>query len=139
MKRILFDRLDNWFNTTIVFISIALLFTSAIFGERLGVYEIIIDKAFFIFQLIFFGKYFLHKRTVNWNKAGINIRLKWFKDANIPFSKVASCTYHNETLEVIKTNAKRYQFDLSQVHPDDKEKLVEIFKRYTPNHKFKFV
>ena len=55
MKRILFDRLDNWFNTTIVFISIALLFTSAIFGERLGVYEIIIDKAFFIFQLIFFG------------------------------------------------------------------------------------
>ncbi len=97
------------------------------------------DKAFFIFQLIFFGKYFIHKRTVNWNKAGINIRLKWFKDANIPFSKVASCTYHNETLEVIKTNAKRYQFDLSQVHPDDKEKLVEIFKRYTPNHKFKFV
>ncbi|UAB82693.1 hypothetical protein INR75_10610 [Zunongwangia sp. SCSIO 43204] len=136
MKRILFDRLDNSFNTTIVFISIALLFTSATFGERLGVYEVIIDKAFFIFQLMFFGKYFIYKRTVNWNKAGINIRLKWFKDAHIPFSNIAACTCNNKTLEIIKSNGKTYNFDLSDIHYRDKAKLIGIFQERLPNAQF---
>ena len=136
MKRIFFDRLDNWFNTSIVFASIALLFTSAIFGERLGVYEIIIDKAFFILQLMYFGKYFIYKRTVNWNKAGINIRLKWFKDAHFPFPKVATCTYNNETLEIIKTNGKTYNFDLSDIHYRDREKLIGIFHERLSDVKF---
>ena len=113
-----------------------LLFTSATFGERLGVYEIIIDKAFFILQLMYFGKYFIYKRTVNWNKAGINIRLKWFKDAHFPFPKVATCTYNNETLEIIKTNGKTYNFDLSDIHYLDREKLIGIFHERLSDVKF---
>ena len=139
MKRILFDRLDNWFNTSIVFTCIALLFTSATFGERLGVYKIIIDRAFFILQLIYFGKFFIFKRTINWNKAGINIRLKWFKDAHIPFSDIARCTYNNETFEIIKSNGKTYNFDLSKIHNQDQEKLIAIFKGRLPNAQFHII
>ena len=91
MKRIKFDNLSkNWKLKLLVICSIIFLF--------LGIFEISVfnDSFFnesfikigFLFQVLFFGRMFVYKNYVQWNKKGIYVKVNRFIGINFSFEEM---------------------------------------------------
>ena len=107
MKRIKFDNLSkNWRLKLLVICSIVFLF--------LGIFEISVfnDSFFnesfikigFLFQVLFFGRMFVYKNYVQWNKKGIYVKVNRFIGINFSFEEIKSIDYGDN---LIKKNSPR--------------------------------
>ena len=131
MKRIKFDNLsENWKLKLLVICSIIFLF--------LGIFEISVfndsslNKSFikigFLFQVLFFGRMFVYKNYVQWNKKGIYIKVNRFLGTNLSFDDIAKIDYQNDTILIKKKNDKEILINLHNIHPSDTLNLFEIIR-----------
>lgn len=131
MKRIKFDNLsENWKLKLLVICSIIFLF--------LGIFEISVfndsslNKSFikigFLFQVLFFGRMFVYKNYVQWNKKGIYIKVNRFLGTNLSFEDIKKIDYQIDTIVIKKFNDKETFINLHNIHPIDTLKLFEIIQ-----------
>ncbi len=113
MKRIKFDNLSkNWRLKLLVICSIVFLF--------LGIFEISVfnDSFFnesfikigFLFQVLFFGRMFVYKNYVQWNKKGIYVKVNRFIGINFSFEEIKSIDYGDNLILIKKHNNKEIHY-----------------------------
>ena len=137
MKRLRFNKLDDWKNWILFILAIICMFsgTFEIFGETktdwnkmfvlLGSFGMVI-----YFARMSFGKYY-----VGWNKAGITIRIKSFLGKSFNFKDVQSTDLQNRILTIVKKNGNKIELDLSEIEKADIGKLTEIIIKNTITQK----
>ena len=137
MKRLRFNKLDDWKNWILFILAIICMFsgTFEIFGETktdwnkmfvlLGSFGMVI-----YFARMSFGKYY-----VGWNKAGITIRVKSFLGKSFNFKDVQSTDLQNRILTIVKKNGNKIELDLSEIEKADIGKLTEIIIKNTITQK----
>lgn len=131
MKRIKFDNLSkDWKLRLLIIFSIIFLF--------IGIFEIpifnnsrfneLLIKIGFLFQVLFFGRMFVYKNYVQWNKKGIYIKVNRFLGTNLSFDDIAKIDYQNDTILIKKKNDKEILINLHNIHPSDTLNLFEIIR-----------
>lgn len=131
MKRIKFDNLSkDWKLRLLIIFSIIFLF--------IGIFEIpifnnsrfneLLIKIGFLFQVLFFGRMFVYKNYVQWNKKGIYIKVNRFLGINLSFEEIAKIDYQNDTILIKKNNGKETLINLHNIHPNDTLNLFEIIQ-----------
>ena len=131
MKRIKFDNLSkDWKLRLLIIFSIIFLF--------IGIFEIpifnnsrfneFLIKIGFLFQVLFFGRMFVYKNYVQWNKKGIYIKVNRFLGTNLSFDDIAKIDYQNDTILIKKKNDKEILINLHNIHPSDTLNLFEIIR-----------
>ena len=131
MKRIKFDNLSkDWKLRLLIIFSINFLF--------IGIFEIpifnnsrfneLLIKIGFLFQVLFFGRMFVYKNYVQWNKKGIYIKVNRFLGTNLSFDDIAKIDYQNDTILIKKKNDKEIPINLHNIHPSDTLNLFEIIR-----------
>jgi len=131
MKRIKFDNLSkNWRLKLLVICSIVFLF--------LGIFEISVfnDSFFnesfikigFLFQVLFFGRMFVYKNYVQWNKKGIYVKVNCFIGINFSFEEIKSIDYGDNLILIKKHNNKEIVINLSNIQSIDSLNLFEIIR-----------
>lgn len=131
MKRIKFDNLSkDWKLRLLIIFSIIFLF--------IGIFEIpifnnsrfneLLIKIGFLFQVLFFGRMFVYKNYVQWNKKGIYIKVNRFLGTNLSFDDIAKIDYQNDTILIKKKNDKEIPINLHNIHPSDTLNLFEIIR-----------
>ena len=131
MKRIKFDNLSkDWKLRLLIIFSIIFLF--------IGIFEIpifnnsrfneLLIKIGFLFQVLFFGRMFVYKNYVQWNKKGIYIKVNRFLGTNLSFDDIAKIDYQNDIILIKKKNDKEIPINLHNIHPSDTLNLFEIIR-----------
>lgn len=131
MKRIKFDNLsENWRLKLLVICSIIFLF--------LGIFEISVfndstlNESFikigFLFQVLFFGRMFVYKNYVQWNKKGIYFKVNRFFGTNLNFDDIKSISYQDNSILIKKYNNKEIVINLSNIQSSDSLNLFEIIR-----------
>lgn len=132
MKRIKFDNLSkDWKLRLLIIFSIIFLF--------IGIFEIpifnnsrfneLLIKIGFLFQVLFFGRMFVFKNYVQWNKKGIYIKVNRFLGINLNYEDIKSLDYQYDAIIVKKNNSKEVSIDLTGIDTSDALKLLEIMKK----------
>lgn len=132
MKRIKFDNLSkDWKLRLLIIFSIIFLF--------IGIFEIpifnnsryneLLIKIGFLFQVLFFGRMFVFKNYVQWNKKGIYIKVNRFLGINLNYEDIKSLDYQYDAIIVKKNNSKEVSIDLKGIDASDALKLFEILKK----------
>ena len=132
MKRIKFDNLSkDWKLRLLIIFSIIFLF--------IGIFEIpifnnsrfneLLIKIGFLFQVLFFGRMFVYKNYVQWNKKGIYIKVNRFLGINLNYEDIKSLDYQYDAIIVKKNNSKEVSIDLKGIDASDALKLFEILKK----------
>ncbi len=129
MKRIHFDNLrkNNYWIILIILSLISMLvgITEPFGFEDQRVYKFITSCGFFI-QALYFSKLFWFKNTVQWNGAGIVIRIKSFLGKSLQFNEIKATQLNGKALTLTKTNGKIITIDLNEFSESDIQKLYEL-------------
>lgn len=131
MKRIKFDNLsENWKLKLLIICSMIFLlfgiFDISVFNDSTLNESFI--KIGFLFQVLFFGRMFVYKNYVQWNKKGIYIKVNRFQGTNLRFEDVKRIDYQDKTILVKKNNGKEILINLCNIHPSDTLNLFEIIR-----------
>ena len=131
MKRIKFDNLSkDWKFRLLIIFSIIFLF--------IGIFEIpifnnsrfneLLIKIGFLFQVLFFGRMFVYKNYVQWNKKGIYVKVNCFIGINFSFEEIKSIDYGDNLILIKKHNNKEIVINLSNIQSIDSLNLFEIIR-----------
>ena len=133
MKTIYFNKLDSWQNTVLIITAVILMLSSflEIFEEISKDFSNIAFRISNLLIVIFFVKMVIFKNNVSWNKVGMNIKVNQFFGKNINFNKIGTYQFEGEILTIIKTNGKKYYFNLNNIVKSDQEKLKRILEDNT--------
>ena len=133
MKTIYFNKLDSWQNTVLIIMAVILMVISflEIFEEISKDFSNIAFSISNFLIAIYFVKIIIFKRNVSWNKVGMNIKVNQFLGKNINFNKIKTYQFEGELLTIIKTNGRRFNFNLNGIVKSDQEKLKRILEDNT--------
>mgnify|MGYP003609989001 CR=1 FL=1 len=131
MKRIKFDNLsEDWKLRLLIIFSIIfffiVIFEIPIFNNSR--FNEFLIKIGFLFQVLFFGRMFVYKNYVQWNKKGIYIKVNRFLGTNLSFDDIAKIDYQNDIILIKKKNDKEIPINLHNIHPSDTLNLFEIIR-----------
>ena len=128
MKRIRFNKLNDWKNGILLILTIICMFsgTFEIFGETKTEWNKILGIIGSVGMVIYFARMSFGKYYVGWNKAGITIRIKSFLGKSFNFKDVKSTDLQNGILTVVKKNGNKIELNLSEIQKADIDKLTEI-------------
>ncbi|GAA4324730.1 hypothetical protein GCM10023115_41580 [Pontixanthobacter gangjinensis] len=133
MKKIYFDKLQSLQNGILLGIAILCFLISGIeyFTEKFENLDRILRSLGHVCLILIWCKMLIFRYYVSWNKAGINIRIKYFLGKGFSFRKIRKFQLENDQLTIYKIGNKKYEFDLSKVERSSKEKLMEILEQNT--------
>lgn len=128
MKRLRFNKLDDWKNWILFILAIICMFsgTFEIFGETKTDWNKMLVLLGSFGMVIYFARMSFGKNYVGWNKAGITIRVKSFLGKSFNFKDVQSTDFQNRIITIVKKNGKKIELDLSEIEKSDIDKLTEI-------------
>jgi hypothetical protein len=133
MKRIRFNKLNDWKNSILVILTIICMFsgTFEIFGETKTEWNKMLEIIGSVGMVLFFARMSFGNYYVGWNKAGITIRIKSFLGKSFNFKDVQSTDLQNGILTVVKKNGTKIELDVSEIEKTDIHKLSEIIVENT--------
>ena len=128
MKRIRFNKLNDWKNGILIVLSIICMFSGAfeIFGESKKELNKMLEIIGLVAMMIYFARISFGKYYVGWNKVGITIRIKSFFGKSFNFIDVKSTDYQNGILTIVKKDGKKIELDLSEIEKNDVGRINEI-------------
>jgi hypothetical protein len=137
MKRIRFNKFNDWKNGVLLILTIICMFsgTFEIFGETKTEWNKVLAIIGYLGMVIYFGRMSFGKYYVGWNKVGITIRIRSFLGKSFNFKDVKSTDLQNGILTVVKKNGKKIELDLSEIEENDVEKITEILIENTVANK----
>ena len=133
MKRIRFNKYNDWKNKTLMFVAVICFFLGIVgfLGGNKAQWYKILQMIGYVAMIIFFARMFYGKYYVGWNKVGITIRIKSFLGKSFNFKDVKSTDLQNGILTVVKKNGKKIELDLSEIEENDVERITEILSENT--------
>jgi hypothetical protein len=134
MKRIRFNKYNDWKNKTLMFVAVICFFLGIVgfLGENKAQWYKILQMIGYVAMIIFFARMFYGKYYVGWNKIGITIRLNsFFSNKSFNFKDVTSTVFENEFLTITKKNGKEIKLDLNGLEETDTRRLFEIIIQNT--------
>ncbi|MCF6280200.1 MAG: hypothetical protein L3J14_07620 [Flavobacteriaceae bacterium] len=131
MKRIHFDNMKDKKMIAILAISITCLLLVLFFEFKNPKIYKYLSVLGFSLQVIYLSKMFWYKNYVQWNKKGMNIRIKYFVGKSIRFNEVKTTILDDKTLTITKKDRSKIHIDLSNIEHEDVNKLNEIIKNYS--------
>jgi hypothetical protein len=133
MKRIHFDNMRSWVWISVLILSIVFILA--------GTFELIefenpklnnrISAFGFLLQVIFYGRMFLCKNYVQWNKQGTVIRINSWKGKSLSFNQIKKTELNEKELIITKKNNSKITFNLNEIAVSDAQKLNEIIVKNT--------
>ncbi len=128
MKRIRFNKLNDWKNGILITLTIICTFsgTYEIFGESKTEWNKMLGIIGSVGMVIFFARMSYGKYYVGWNKAGITIRVKSLLGKSFNFKDVQAINLQNGILTVVKKSGNKIELDLTEIEKTDIDKLTEI-------------
>jgi hypothetical protein len=133
MKRIRFNKLNDWKNGILIVLSTICMFSGAfeIFGESKTEWNKILGIMSSVGIVIFFARMSFGKYYVGWNKLGITIRIKSFWGKSFNFKDIKSTKIQNRILTIVKNNGNKIELDLSKIEENDVERIIKIINENT--------
>lgn len=134
MKRIRFNKYNDWKNKALMFVAVICFFLGIVgfLGENKAQWYKILQMIGYVAMIIFFARMFYGKYYVGWNKIGITIRLNsFFSNKSFNFKDVTSTVFENEFLTITKKNGKEIKLDLNGLEETDTRRLFEIIIQNT--------
>lgn len=133
MKSIYFNKYNSWQNGLLIipgafFVLLAglhmLLDFSAEYAKIFGILGN-------FFLAIYWGKMFVFKYYVGWNKLGMNMKIDsfWFK--TFSFDKVSNFSLEKDRLKIFLMDGKEYRFCLKNIKMQDRQRLLKILEEKT--------
>ena len=136
MKPIKFEEL-NWqkSKTTVLFYLLVLVFIlPSMFDawDFLGAKTVKYLNLFFTLGMLIKGiRPFFYNHYVQWNKAGITIRVNSFFGINVSFSEVQNITYAEDQYTIYTFSGKSPKVvNLEGVEQESKERLLGVLRQY---------
>jgi hypothetical protein len=123
MKKIFFDKQDSPGNRVfvlimIIFLGIYMVATLGSLNEQIKGISGVIG---FTASVIFFGKQFIFKYYLGWNKKGFVIKINSFLTNSYAYRDIKSYTFKEKRLEIVDQQESSKIIALEQVIPEDIE------------------
>ena len=131
MKRIRFNKLNDWKNGSIVTFSLICFILQGYFNVGGTQWNTMLGIFGSIGIVIFFARMSYGKYYVGWNKVRIRIRINSFFGKSFNFKDIKSTNLENGILTVTKKSGEIIELDLSEIENSDNELLNEIIIKNT--------
>lgn len=133
-KLIPFDKItENNFLIFLISLSLILILIGT-----LGIYQFEnpkINKWFsvigFSLQIVYFGRIFLYRNLVQWNKKGILIRIRSFLGRSFKFQEIECTEMNDNKLSITKINGAKTTINLKGFDQCNIQKLKDIIEENT--------
>lgn len=134
MKRIHFDNTRDWRVTAILIVAVIFILLGSF--EPFDFDNPNMNKGITLFGwilwLVYFGRMFLYKNYVQWNKKGISIKINSFWGKNLTYNNIkGSEIIDNDTLIITKNNGNQLKIDLQGIVEKDALKLHNIIAEHS--------
>jgi len=137
MKRIHFEKVNNWKNIVLVSLAmICILVGLWDISSNVGnIWNSRISGLGYLLMVILLAKMFVRKYYVGWNQLGITIKVNSILGSSFKFSEISRTELQDGLLRIVKKDGKRLEYDLSGVENTDIEKLHQLLIEHSrPNN-----
>ena len=134
MKKVYFDRQDSLGNKILVFIMVLFLIIYVItmlgsLSEKINGISGVIG---FGASVIFFGKQFIFRYYLGWNKKGFVIKINSFLSYSYAYRDIKSFSFKENRLEILDQHDSSKIYDLNKIIPEDIERIKVILNSAIP-------
>lgn len=133
MKRLRFNRYNDWMNISLIVLAILGVFSGIFefFGETKTEWNKVMSKIGSIALVLYFARQLFGKNYVGWNNVGITIKINSYLGKSFNFKDVKSTSLENGVLSIILRTGKNNEFNVDQIENSDIKKLTKIITENT--------
>ena len=133
MKRLRFNRYNDWINISLLVLAIFGLFFGIFefFGEPKTEWDKVMSKIGSIALVLYFARQLFGKNYIGWNKIGITIKINSYRGKSFNFEDIKATSFENGVLRIIMRKGKKNEFNADNIENSDIKKLIEILTKNT--------
>ena len=135
MKSIYFNKYNSWKNGLVIIPGAFFVLLSGLdmLTDLPGDHTKFFSLLGHLFLAIYWGRIFLFKNYVAWNKLVMNIKIDSFWFNTFSFNKVSNISSEKDLLKISLMHGKEHQFDLGAIKMADRDRLMQILEAKIPS------